>query len=73
MVDWTINVSGLSCNRCAETVAEQLRDVDGITSVSVDEHTGGVSPVTLTAKERVVDAVLQDALSAGGAFEIVSD
>jgi len=32
----TITVEGMSCEHCEQTVEEALRDVDGVTAVSVD-------------------------------------
>lgn len=70
MTTWTVPVSGLSCERCAVTVREQLSAVDGVDSVEVEEHIGGVSQIALTGTEVVDDEVLQQALTHGGAFSL---
>lgn len=70
MTTWTVPVTGLSCDRCVQTVTERLAALDGIDTVTVEEHLGGTSQVTLTGATEVTDHDLQHALSSGGAFTI---
>ena len=43
----TITVSGMTCGHCVSSVKEELTDVPGVQSVSVDLNAGGISPVTI--------------------------
>ncbi|MBD2761968.1 heavy-metal-associated domain-containing protein [Kocuria sp. cx-455] len=43
----TITVSGMTCGHCVSSVKEELAEVPGVQSVSVDLNAGGVSPVTI--------------------------
>jgi len=69
MATTTFEVTGLSCHRCTDTVSERLSALDGVSSVSVELVTGGVSTVTVEGRE-VSNSEAQDALSEGGAFSI---
>ena len=52
----TVNVSGMTCGHCASSVTEELSEIPGVTSVDVDLHAGGTSPVSITS-ERELKAV----------------
>lgn len=43
----TITVSGMTCGHCVSSVKEELTEVPGVQSVSVDLNAGGISPVTI--------------------------
>lgn len=70
MSQQTLPVSGLTCHRCTETVTEQLTAIPGVSSVSIDLVTGGVSQVQIESETEIDDATAQAALTEGGAFSI---
>lgn len=70
MPNTIVPVSGLTCRRCVETVTEEISTIAGVTSVSVDLTTGGVSTVTVQADQELTDEAIQQALNNGGAFTI---
>ncbi|MDH5020483.1 heavy-metal-associated domain-containing protein [Halobacterium rubrum] len=39
----SIDVEGMSCGHCEETVEDALADVDGVTSATADNESGEVS------------------------------
>ena len=51
----TYDVTGMTCDHCVRAVTQELEDLDGVTSVSVDLGTGAVTVVSDRPLER--DAV----------------
>lgn len=71
MTTWTVPVEGLHCQGCVNTVTEELTALEGVTTVSVDLHTHGVSQVTIDAAEQLSDDTIQAALTEHGNFSII--
>ena len=44
----TINVSGMTCGHCVNSVTEELTALAGVKNVAVDLNSGGTSTVTST-------------------------
>lgn len=55
-------VEGMTCSHCVRSVTEEVSAIEGVSSVDVDLHAGGVSTVTVSSAtpvdaERVREAV----------------
>jgi copper chaperone CopZ len=49
----TFHVDGMTCQRCHDVVAEQIRHVPGVTDVRIDVATGTVTVTAVTPVDRV--------------------
>ena len=47
-METVIEVSGMTCNHCVNTVTTKTKDIPGVTGVSVELVNGGKSKVTVT-------------------------
>lgn len=56
----TLTVEGMSCEHCEQSVADALRDVEGVTDVSVDRE-GESATVGGDADEDDLVAAVEDA------------
>jgi len=56
----TLTVEGMSCEHCEQSVADALRDVEGVTAVSVDRQ-GEAATVDGDADEDALVAAVKDA------------
>lgn len=61
----TIDIDGMSCEHCEETVKEALESVTGVTDVAVDHENG-----TATIEGSADHALLIDAVSDAG-YDVV--
>ncbi|MBN9096654.1 MULTISPECIES: heavy-metal-associated domain-containing protein [unclassified Pseudonocardia] len=60
MSQHTYTVSGMTCAHCVNSVTEEISELDGVTSVTVDLPSGAVTvtstaPLDLSAVEAAVD------------------
>lgn len=62
----TINVSGMTCGHCVSSVKEELAEVPGVQSVSVDLNAGGVSPVTIESTRELTSEEISAAVEEAG-------
>ncbi|WP_254546975.1 heavy-metal-associated domain-containing protein [Halomarina pelagica] len=53
----TITVEGMSCSGCEQTVEDALRDVDGVTDVTVDRTTDSATVAGDADADALVRAV----------------
>ncbi|MDO5728631.1 MAG: cation transporter [Actinomycetaceae bacterium] len=69
----TLNVKGLTCGHCVASVTEELSEIRGVDSVSVDLNAGEdkVSKTTVTTSGVVTDDALRDAIAEAG-YDLVS-
>ena len=49
----TFHVDGMSCQRCHDVVAEQIRQVQDVTDVRIDASTGTITVTAATPVDRV--------------------
>lgn len=70
MAEFTVPVDGLHCNGCVETVTDALSALGGVSSVTVDLDTKGVSQVHVDADTELSDQQIGDALAAKGNFTV---
>ncbi|MCT1544502.1 MULTISPECIES: heavy-metal-associated domain-containing protein [Kocuria] len=62
----TVNVSGMTCGHCVSSVTEELSEIPGVTSVDVDLHAGGTSPVTITSERELSPEEISAAVTEAG-------
>lgn len=62
----TVKATGLTCNHCAMSVTEELEELTGVTSVSVDVVKDGESTVTIEHSEPLTDAQIDEAITEAG-------
>lgn len=69
----TLNVKGLTCGHCVASVTEELSEIRGVESVSVDLNAGEekVSKTTVTISAPVTDDAFRDAVAEAG-YDLVS-
>ncbi len=64
-------VDGMTCSHCVSSVTEEISALDGVTSVSVDLHSGGTSRVTVASSAPVPVAAIREAVTEAG-YALVS-
>lgn len=64
----TVEVTGMSCSGCEQSVEGALASVAGVTSVTADHEADAVE---LTAEDGVDDATLQTAIEEAG-YEVTA-
>ncbi|MCC5673284.1 heavy-metal-associated domain-containing protein [Kocuria rhizophila] len=62
----TVNVSGMTCGHCVSSVTEELSEIPGVTSVDVDLHAGGTSPVRITSERELSPEEISAAVTEAG-------
>ena len=62
MDERTYNVTGMTCDHCVRSVAEEVGDVAGVERVEVDLASGRLT----VAGERFTDAAVRDAVAEAG-------
>lgn len=62
----TVKATGLTCNHCAMSVTEELEELTGVTSVSVDVVKDGESTVTIEHTEPLTDTQIDEAITEAG-------
>ncbi|HHT40555.1 MAG TPA: heavy-metal-associated domain-containing protein [Actinomyces sp.] len=73
MANINLEVKGMTCGHCVMSVTEELSEISGVDTVSVDLATGEDqnSNVSVTTSGEVTDDALNDAIAEAG-FELVS-
>lgn len=66
MTTTTINVTGMTCGHCANSVKEELGALPGVTEVAVELNPGGDSPVTITSDNGLDAAAIGSAVDEAG-------
>jgi copper chaperone CopZ len=66
MTNTTINVDGMTCGHCVNSVTEELSKINGVTSVNIDLHEGEASPVQITSDNEIGDADIAAAVEEAG-------
>jgi copper ion binding protein len=59
----TYTVTGMTCEHCVASVTEEITEIDGVTDVTVDLPTGGV---TVTADRPLDQAQVRTAVEEAG-------
>ncbi|MEO8219409.1 MAG: cation transporter [Specibacter sp.] len=69
----TINVSGMTCGHCVSSVTEELTELKGVESVSVDLNEGGISEVTITSTLTLDPAEIGEAIAEAGYLMVANN
>lgn len=59
----TYTVTGMNCDHCAQSVTEEISELDGVTDVAVDLPTGAV---TVTSGQPLDEARVRAAVEQAG-------
>lgn len=72
MTQQTFAVTGLTCGHCVQAVTSELKEVPGVTEVTVDLEPGGTSQVQVNADHALSENEVAAALDEAGAYTLVS-
>jgi copper chaperone len=72
MITASYEVTGMSCEHCVNAVSSELRDLDGVSGVTVDLVPDGVSLVTVTSAQPLADDAVSAALDEAGDYRVAS-
>jgi copper chaperone CopZ len=64
----TWQVNGMTCGHCASAVSSELKEIAGVSDVSVDLVPGGTSTVTVTSAADLTEEQVDAALDEAGAY-----
>jgi len=70
MTSTTYQVTGMTCEHCVRAVTEEIRNLDGVSTVSVELSPGGASAVTVTAGAPLSTAAIESALDEAGDYRL---
>ena len=73
MATTSYKVTGMSCEHCVNAVTDELSGLDGVSAVTVDLVPNGVSLVTVTSDQPLVDETVIAALDEAGDYRIGKD
>jgi copper chaperone CopZ len=59
-------VTGMTCDQCVAAVTEEVGRLDGVRSVQVQLHPGGVSVVTVVSDAPLLTGAVRDAIDEAG-------
>lgn len=69
----TVNVSGMSCEHCINSVTEEISGLKGVEVVAVDLNAGGISEVTITSTLTLDPAEIGEAIAEAGYLVVAND
>jgi copper chaperone len=70
MTSATYQVTGMTCEHCVRAVTEELTNLGGVTSVTVDLIPGGRSAVTVTSGTPLDTRAVAAALDEAGGYQL---
>ena len=70
MTTATYHVTGMTCAHCVHAVTEELKNLDGVRGVTIDQHPGGESAVTVASDAPLTAEVVAAALDEAGDYEL---
>jgi copper chaperone CopZ len=68
----TFAVTGMTCGHCVSAVTSEIREIDGVSEVSVDLVAGGTSAVTIASDAPVSEADVAAALDEAGDYRLAA-
>lgn len=68
----TYKVTGMTCEHCAYAVTGELKNIGGVSDVTVDLIPGGESAVTVTSDVPLVGQQVADALDEAGGYRLAA-
>lgn len=72
MTTTTINVSGMTCGHCVSSVTEEITSLNGVSDVTIDLNSGGLSEVTIKSATDLSPAEIGEAVAEAG-YVVVAD
>jgi copper chaperone CopZ len=70
MTTATYQVTGMTCEHCVHAVISELKNVHGVTEVSVELHPGGASAVTVSSTAPLTAGTVAAALDEAGDYQL---
>lgn len=70
MASETYQVTGMTCEHCAHAVSDELRNLTGVSDVSVELNPGGQSAVTVTSAAPLTADAVAAALDEAGDYQL---
>jgi copper chaperone len=70
MTSTTYQVTGMSCEHCVRAVTGELKNLDGVSDVTVDLVPGGRSAVTVTGETPPAAAAIAATLDEAGDYQL---
>ena len=72
MTTQTFSVTGMTCGHCVSAVTSELKEIHGVTDVSVDLVAGGTSSVTVDSAQPVDESTVAAALDEAGDYQLTN-
>ena len=70
MTSATYRVTGMSCEHCVHAVSDELRNLGGVSDVTVQLNPGGQSAVTVTSDAPLPAGAVAGALDEAGDYQL---
>jgi copper chaperone len=70
MTSATYQVTGMTCEHCVHAVTEELKNIGGVTDVTVDLIPHGKSAVTVTSEAQLTEDAVVAALDEAGDYQL---
>jgi copper chaperone len=70
MTTATYQVTGMTCEHCAHAVSGELRELAGVSDVTVNLHPGGRTAVTVTSEAPLTAEAVAKALDEAGDYHL---
>ncbi|MBO0804512.1 MAG: heavy-metal-associated domain-containing protein [Nocardiopsaceae bacterium] len=70
MTTATYQVTGMTCEHCAHAVDEELRNLGGVSEVTIGLNPGGQSTVTVVSDEPLTADAVASALDEAGDYQL---
>jgi len=70
MISATYQVTGMTCEHCVHAVTEELTNLGGVTSVTVDLVPAGTSTVTVIGEAPLPEHAVAAALDEAGDYQL---
>lgn len=68
----TFPVTGMTCGHCVTAVTSELREIPGVTDVTVQLVAGGASTVTVASDAALTEEQVATALDEAGDYQLAS-
>jgi copper chaperone len=73
MTSTTYQVSGMTCEHCVRAVSAELKQLSGVSDVTVDLVPGGVSVVTVSSEAPLAGQAAAAALDEAGEYRLAGN
>jgi copper chaperone len=70
MTSATYQVTGMTCEHCVHAVTGELKNLGGVSDVTVDLVPGGLSAVTVSSQEPLTEQQVATALDEAGDYQL---